>query len=78
MAQLGTTNTVGTRLGMMFAIMSIGGLLGTPISGFILGDSEPYRWWPTSGYSGGAVAIGLFLCAFSRQAAVKGKLRAKI
>jgi MFS family permease len=77
-AQLGATNTVGTRLGMMFAIMSVGGLLGTPISGFILGDQEPYRWWATSGYSGGAVFLSVIACTAARQFAVKNKLRSKI
>lgn len=37
-AQLGSTDTVGTRLGMAYACMSLGGLLGLPISGAILGN----------------------------------------
>lgn len=74
--QLGSIETVGTRTGMMLSIMSIGGLLGTPISGFILGESQPYRWWPTAGYSGGMCCIGTALCIAARQYAVKGKFKA--
>ncbi|UZJ52469.1 hypothetical protein CBS101457_001789 [Exobasidium rhododendri] len=50
-AQLGSTDTVGNRLGMMFFLMSFGGLLGTPISGYILGSTPPLKWWATAGFS---------------------------
>lgn len=70
-AQLGTTSSVGTRLGMMFSIMAIGGLLGTPISGAILGDGQHLRWWPTLAYSGACVAAGWLCILASRQVALK-------
>lgn len=70
-AQLGATSNVGTRLGMMFSIMSIGGLLGTPISGAILGDGPDYKWWPTLAYSGACVAAGWLAILASRQFTLK-------
>jgi MCP family monocarboxylic acid transporter-like MFS transporter 10 len=103
-AQLGPTNTAGTRLGMMFFIMSFGGvsvflcsrklpltdpffflsllsppqLLGTPISGYILGSEAPYKWWATAGYSAACVTVGVVLHVFARQIAVKNNLHGKI
>jgi MCP family monocarboxylic acid transporter-like MFS transporter 10 len=77
-AQLGPTNTVGTRLGMMFFVMSIGGLLGTPISGYILGSSPPLHWWATAGYSASVVVVGVLFSIAARHCALNGKLRGKI
>lgn len=79
-SQLGSTDTVGTRLGMMFAVMSIGGLFGTPISGAILGDAPNYDWWGTFGFSAACVFAGTFCIHAARQCAlpsffsVRGKI----
>lgn len=73
-AQLGSTATVGTRNGMMFFLMSFGGLFGTPISGAILGNPPNYDWWATAGYSATMVTLGSICIFFSRWYAVDKKL----
>lgn len=79
-AQLGTTDSVGTRLGMMFSITAVGGLLGTPIGGAILGHGEHLKWWPTLIYAGVCVLAGFVFILASRQFALKSwwALRGKI
>ncbi|PWN28432.1 MFS general substrate transporter [Jaminaea rosea] len=71
-AQLGPTASYGTRLGMLFMAMSIGGLLGTPISGAILGDGQgDAEWWKTMGYAGAMVVGGCVSITVARQLALK-------
>ncbi|CAO1621731.1 unnamed protein product [Sympodiomycopsis kandeliae] len=73
-AQLGSTSTVGVRLGMMFTMKSIGGLVGAPLAGAILnaGDySMKPRWWPTMLYAGGCIMVGFVFILASRQFAVR-------
>lgn len=71
-AQLGPTATYGTRLGMMFMCMAVGGLVGTPISGAILGEGEQDSdWWKTMGYAGAVVAAGCVCITVARQLALK-------
>lgn len=78
-AQLGkSTATVGTRIGMMFFFMSIGGLVGTPITGAILGDSYNYNWWGAFGYSGATVLAGSGMVVMSRRAALNNRWVGKI
>ncbi|CAD6924142.1 unnamed protein product [Tilletia controversa] len=55
--QLGPTSTIGTRLGMAFAGSSLGGLVGTPIAGAILGPDNT-NWWGMSVFSGVMVIGG--------------------
>lgn len=76
-AQLGTTETVGTRIGMMFLAMSIGGLVGTPISGAILGTGD-LNWWGTYIFSGAMVMGGVILIGMSRYFALGKALGGKI
>ncbi len=76
-SQLGSTHTVGQRVGMMFMISSIGALLGQPISGAILGTG-PYRWWPTCVFSAVMVAVGTALIALSRHFALGRNIKGKI
>lgn len=78
-AQLGSTANVGTRLGQMFLLMSLGGLLGTPISGAILGTGDDLRWWPAMIYAGCMVLAGTMLIHLARQLQLKTwGLRGKI
>ncbi|KAN0064283.1 hypothetical protein ACQY0O_002414 [Thecaphora frezii] len=77
-AQLGTTETVGTRNGMMFLASAVGGLLGTPISGAILGPDPPFHWWSAVGYSVAMVAVGAGCVGLSRFYALGKKWRGRI
>lgn len=70
-AQLGSTETIGTRIGLMFAVMSVGGLVGTPISGAILGNSGTLNWWGAFGYAGAMLMAGCVAITVSRQFALK-------
>ncbi|KIS67583.1 uncharacterized protein UMAG_04680 [Mycosarcoma maydis] len=76
-SQLGSTSTVGTRNGMMFFLMSFGGLFGLPIAGAILGQVQHPDWWATVGYSGVMVVIGTACIAAAKWHAV-GSIRGKI
>ncbi|KAK0518419.1 hypothetical protein OC835_007853 [Tilletia horrida] len=68
--QLGPTSTIGTRLGMMFAGSSFGGLLGTPIAGAILGPDNT-NWWGMSVFSGAMVCAGAGCVLASRTLTVR-------
>ncbi|GAC93191.1 monocarboxylate transporter [Pseudozyma hubeiensis SY62] len=76
-SQLGSTSTVGTRNGMMFFLMSFGGLFGLPIAGAILGDVGHLDWWGAVGFSGAMVVIGTVSVAVAKWYAV-GSIRGKI
>ncbi|CAO1629782.1 unnamed protein product [Parajaminaea phylloscopi] len=78
-AQLGSTETIGTRLGMMFGVMSVGGLVGTPIAGAILGSGNDLHWWPALCYAGALMLAGCMSITVARQFAlgrldVRGKI----
>ncbi|CAO1617820.1 unnamed protein product [Sympodiomycopsis kandeliae] len=82
-AQLGSTSSVGTRLGMCFAFAAVGGLFGTPVSGAILGqdnNQQPHlRWWPTMAFAGVTVAMGWLATVAARQFALRSwSIRGKI
>ncbi|SPC61359.1 related to Monocarboxylate transporter [Ustilago sp. UG-2017b] len=76
-SQLGSTSTVGTRNGMMFFLMSFGGLFGLPIAGAILGDLTNPNWWGTAAYCGVMVVLGTCSIAAAKWFAtgsIKGKI----
>ncbi|ETS60296.1 hypothetical protein PaG_05851 [Moesziomyces aphidis] len=77
-SQLGSTATVGARNGMMFFLMSFGGLFGLPIAGAILGDVENADWWATAAYSGAMVVLGTISIAAAKWYAVGGRIGGKI
>ncbi|KAJ7659040.1 MFS general substrate transporter [Mycena polygramma] len=54
---------LGLRMGLFFAVEGIGGLVGPPINGALLGPD--FVWWRPALFSGisGLVAFGLFLAA---------------
>ncbi|KAI0180603.1 MFS general substrate transporter [Hypoxylon sp. FL1284] len=55
---------LGTRIGMGFAIIAIGLLVGAPVAGAILGQEKPLRWDGLWGFGGAAtVAAGLLYAA---------------
>lgn len=71
-AQLGgaTTSNAGTRIGMLFGVMSIGGLFGTPLTGAIIGSGENLDWWGGLGVSGGFILAGTLCLQASRQLSI--------
>lgn len=77
-SQLGSTSTVGTRNGMMFFLMSFGGLFGLPIAGAILGDVENANWWGAAVYSGVMVLAGTASISAAKWYAVGGSVWGKI
>lgn len=77
-SQLGTTSTVGTRNGMMFFLMSFGGLFGLPIAGGILGDVQHADWWGTAAFAGAVVIAGTANVAAAKWYAVGGSFAGKI
>jgi len=50
---------IGIRLGFGFMIVSIAGLLGAPVAGYLLGNGlvDP-PWWKPNVFSGLAISIG--------------------
>ncbi|KAJ1017864.1 hypothetical protein NDA16_005180 [Ustilago loliicola] len=76
-SQLGSTSTVGTRNGMMFFLMSFGGLFGLPIAGAILGDLTNPNWWGTAAYCGVMVVIGT-ACIGAAKWFATGSIKGKI
>lgn len=77
-SQLGSTSTVGTRNGMMFFLMSFGGLFGIPIAGAILGEVDDADWWGTAVFSGVMVVAGTTSIAAAKWYAVGGSIKGKI
>ncbi|MDB5910537.1 MAG: hypothetical protein JWP34_4651 [Massilia sp.] len=65
---------VGTRMGMLFAVNGVAVLVGTPIAGAILGDSE---WVPMIVFTGAFLAAAAVLYAAARyfQYLKKGSLK---
>ena len=66
---------IGTRMGMGFAIIAIGGLIGTPISGAILNSSGWVAMWA---FSGAASVGGGLIMFLSRMAQAEWKLAKKV
>ena len=57
--RLAIADCPGVRLGFGFMIVSIAGLLGAPVAGYLLGDGlvDP-PWWKPNVFSGLAISIG--------------------
>lgn len=66
---------IGTRMGMGFAVISIGGLIGTPIGGIVLGTNS---WTSLWAYAGATAFAGGLLMGCSRMVRSKGKLIVKV
>lgn len=66
---------IGTRMGMGFAIISIGGLIGTPVGGAILSSSS---WTGLWAYAGATAVAGGLLMGVSRMVRSHGKLIVKV
>src|SRR5947199_9693284 len=66
---------IGTRMGMGFAIISIGGLIGTPIAGVILSGKG---WVAVWAYAGATASAGSLLMGASRMVRSRGKLVVKV
>ena len=66
---------IGTRMGMGFAIISIGGLIGTPVGGAILSSSS---WTGLWAYAGATAVAGGLLMGVSRMVRSHGKLMVKV
>jgi predicted MFS family arabinose efflux permease len=66
---------IGTRMGMGFAIISIGGLIGTPIAGVILNANG---WVAVWAYAGATATAGSLLMGASRMVRSRGKLIMKV
>jgi predicted MFS family arabinose efflux permease len=66
---------IGTRMGMGFAIISIGGLIGTPIAGVVL---NAHGWVAVWAYAGATASAGSLLMGASRMVRSRGKLIAKV
>lgn len=77
-AQMGITETAGTRIGMLFFVTSFGGLIGTPITGAILGSGANLRWWPACAFSGSMVMAGAACIAVARWFALRRAFFGKI
>jgi predicted MFS family arabinose efflux permease len=66
---------IGTRMGMGFAVISIGGLIGTPIAGVILSGKG---WVAVWAYAGATASAGSLLMGASRMVRSRGKLVVKV
>ena len=86
LAQLGPIQTLGTRNGLAFAIISFSGLVGTPIGGVLLGEPVETMpgapptyagWWRIMAFSGAVATVGTGLILASRQVATKGRVWVK-
>lgn len=66
---------IGTRMGMGFAIISIGGLIGTPIAGALLNS---HGWVAVWAYAGATASAGPLLMGASRMVRSRGKLLVKV
>jgi MFS family permease len=66
---------VGTRMGMGFAIISIGGLIGAPIAGVVLSSRG---WVAVWAYAGATASAGSLLLGASRMVRSRGKLIVKV
>ena len=66
---------IGTRMGMGFAIIAIGGLIGTPVGGAILGSSSWVGLWA---YAGATAVAGGLLMGVSRMVRSHWKLMVKV
>lgn len=69
---------VGTRIGMGFAIFSIGVLLGGPAAGALLGDGTNLHWTSLWAYGGAFFVGGGFIMMYVRFLKVGTKLMVKI
>ncbi|KAH6954166.1 major facilitator superfamily transporter [Fusarium avenaceum] len=49
---------IGTRMGMIFFVMGLAVLIGTPIAGALLGSGDGSNWRNTITYGGGSLMIG--------------------
>ena len=68
-------HVVGTRMGMCFALTSFGILIGTPVSGVILGNGD--SWTGTQAFAGSAVFFALMSLVIARVAKHGHKLAVK-
>ncbi|KAI0079018.1 MFS general substrate transporter [Panus rudis PR-1116 ss-1] len=64
---------IGARMGFAYTFLGLGGLVGTPVSGALLGSKE--IWWKPAVWAGTCVAVGSTLMLLGRtiQARRKGK-----
>jgi len=67
---------IGVRLGISFAISGIGALIGSPITGYILGDT--YDWWKASTFSGICLLAAAICLIIARAILVKKKGTSKV
>ncbi|KAK9466992.1 major facilitator superfamily domain-containing protein [Lipomyces arxii] len=66
-AQISEVKDIGTRVGLMFAVGSIGSLTGIPICGAIIGDgTSRQRWLGTMAFAGAMILIGSFFTGLGR------------
>jgi predicted MFS family arabinose efflux permease len=65
---------IGTRIGMGFLMMGVGGLIGTPISGVILEHSGWHSMWI---WGGVPIIAGVVAMCACRQVYTKGKIICK-
>ncbi len=76
LAQLGSIRTIGTRTGQTFGVISIAGLVSTPIGGALIGNAPRPgidRWWAITAFSGALATTGTVLLIISRQVATGNK-----
>ena len=66
---------IGTRMGMGFAVIAIGGLTGTPIAGAILNAKG---WLAVWAFAGATASAGALLLGASRMVRSGGKLIMKV
>lgn len=66
-------DALSTRMGATFFVMSFGSLLGTPISGALLGASDSARWWRPIVFSAVLVLVGSAVVGGARGAVARRK-----
>ncbi|KAI0314511.1 major facilitator superfamily domain-containing protein [Amylostereum chailletii] len=69
---------IGTRMGATFFVMSFGSLLGTPISGALLGASDRATWWRPIVFSAVLVLVGSAVVGGARDAVARRKGTRKV
>ncbi|KAH8667005.1 monocarboxylate transporter [Xylariales sp. PMI_506] len=68
---------LGVRNGTMFAVISVGTLIGSPIAGALIAACEG-KFWGLEIFTGVTLAISAVIIAFTRASLVGWKLKAKI
>ncbi|KAL7007999.1 hypothetical protein EMMF5_002648 [Cystobasidiomycetes sp. EMM_F5] len=67
--QVGFANSpfeIGIRVGLPFVLIAVGGLVGSPIIGELVGSGPTFYWWKGATFAGVTCLFGAFLIFTAR------------